>query len=183
MPEENGTLNILNRKGESRIQISEKIEFSQNTIQVIQGKTKDSSMMVTIDKNGAQKNILFDGSIDNSLQFSFEKNTQYEFSKGHNIRTKTDVLNVTGPKINLMRSFEEAELLPPKIYDFSDHLYLSITDKKKSKIYLFREPNDIVNGFPLYGSTTGVLKDLNNDGELNLITSGESGTIFNYAVD
>ena len=183
MPEENGTLNVLNRKGESRIQISEKIEFSQNTIQVIQGKTKESSIMVTIDKNGAQKNILFDGSIDNSLQFSFEKNTQYEFSKGHHIQTQADVLNVNGPKINLIRSFEEAELLPPKIYDFSDRMYLSITDKKRSKTYLFREPNDIVNGFPLYGSTTGVLQDLNNDGELNLLTSGESGTIFNYKVD
>ena len=183
MAEENGTLHILNRKGESRIQISEKIEFSQNTIQVIQGKTTETSMMVTIDKNGAQKNILFDGSIDSSLQFSFEKNTQYEFSKGHNVRTEEDVLNVNGPKINLMYSFDEAELLPAKIFDFSDHFYLSVTDKKGSKTYLFRDTNEIIDGFPLYGKTTGVLQDLNNDGELNLITSGETGTIFNYAVD
>ena len=183
MPEKNGTLHILNRKGETRIELSEKIEFSQNKIQFIPGKTKEDSRMVTIDKNGTQKNILFDGSIDNSLEFSFKKNLQYEFLNGHNIQTEVDFLNVNGPKINFFRTFEEAELLPAKIFDISNSLYLSVTDKKNFKVYLFRETNEMVRDFPLYGKTTGILKDLDNNGKLNLICSGESGTIFNYAVD
>ncbi|MAZ31132.1 MAG: hypothetical protein CMP57_03455 [Flavobacteriales bacterium] len=183
MPEQNGTLHILNRKGEMRIELSEKIEFSQNTVQVIQGTTKENSRMITIDKNGTQKNILFDGSIDKSLEFSFKKNTHYEFSKGHNIRTEGNYLSVSGPKINILRSFEESELLAAKIFDISNNLYLCITDKKNSKVYLFRETNEMVKGFPIYGTTLGILEDLNNNGKVNLISSGESGTIFNYSVD
>lgn len=183
MPEQNGTLHILNRKGEMRIELSEKIEFSQNTVQVIQGTTKENSRIITIDKNGTQKNILFDGSIDKSLEFSFKKNTHYEFSKGHNIRTEGNYLSVSGPRINMLRSFEESELLPAKIFDISNSLYLCITDKKSSKVYLFRETNEMVKGFPIYGKTSGILEDLNNNGKLNLISSGESGTIFNYSVN
>ena len=41
----------------------------------------------------------------------------------------------------------------------------------------------MVEGFPMYGKTTGILEDMNLDGKINFITAGESGTLYNYAVE
>ena len=85
--------------------------------------------------------------------------------------------------INLLHSFDTDNLTPAKLYQSKSQYYLSITDLKSSQAYLFRAPNDIVEGFPLYGITSGILKDIDLDEKLNFIVGGESGIIYNYAVE
>ena len=183
LPEENGTLNILNRRGENRIKVIDKIEFSHNKLQVVKGNTLAETRIVTIDKNGIQQNILFDGSIDNSIQFEFNENIQFSYNKEHRILVEDEDLQVNGSEINLQYSFDTNDLTEAIIYKSEAQYYLSITDLKSSQAFLFRAPHDIVEGFPLYGSTNGFLEDLDLNGKLNFIVGGESGIIYNYAVD
>ena len=183
LPEENGTLNILNRRGENRIKVKDKIEFSHNKLQVVKGNTLAETRIVTIDQKGIQQNILFDGSIDNSIQFEFDENTQFSYSREHRILVESENLKVNGSQMNLLHSFDTDDLTEANIYKSESQYYLSITDLKSSLAYLFRAPNDIVEGFPLYGTTSGVLEDLNLDGKLNFIVGGESGIIYNYAAE
>ena len=35
----------------------------------------------------------------------------------------------------------------------------------------------------MYGTTTGIAEDVNLDGKINFITAGETGTLYNYAVE
>ena len=183
LAEENGTLNILNRRGETRVKVKEKIDFSSNKLQVVKGKSLAETRIVAIDNKGAQQNILFDGSIDNSIQFEFDQNIQYTYTKQHHILIEGEDLKVNGPQMNLLYSFENESLSAAKLFNIENEHYLSITDSKTAEAYLFREPNELLEGFPMYGKTTGIAEDINLDGKLNFITAGESGTLYNYAVE
>ena len=183
LAEENGTLNILNRRGEKRIKVKEKINFSHNKLQVVKGKSMAETRIVTIDKNGAQQNILFDGTIDNSIQFEFDETIQYNYTNQHHIIVEDENLKVSGPQMNLLYTFDNKELSEAKLSKIKKQYYLSITDTKTAQAYLFRAPDDLVEGFPIYGKTSGILQDTDLDGKLNFIIGGESGLIYNYAAE
>ena len=183
LAEENGKLNILNRRGETRVKVNEKIDFSRNKLQVVKGKSLAETRIVAIDKKGAQQNILFDGSIDNSIKFEFDQNIQYTYTKLHHIVIEGEDLKVNGPQMNLLYSFENKSLSVAKLFNVENEHYLSVTDTNTAEAYLFREPNEMVDGFPMYGITTGIAEDVNLDGKINFITAGESGTLYNYAVE
>ena len=183
LAEENGTLNILNRRGENRIRVKEKIQFSQNKLNVIKGETLAESRIVTIDKNGIQQNILFDGSTDNALQFNFNDQVQYNYIENHHTFLEGPSLKVNGPNINMQHTFENNALKNIRIHNVKNEYFTSITDSKLSQTYLFRESNDLEDGFPIYGNTNSLLKDIDQDGKLNFIVGDASGIIYNYAID
>ena len=85
--------------------------------------------------------------------------------------------------MNLLYSFESESLSTAKLFNVENEYYLSITNKNTAEAYLFREPNELVEGFPMYGKTTGITEDLNLDGKINFIIAGESGTIYNYTIE
>ena len=183
LPEENGTLNILNRKGETRIKVKDKIDFSNNKLHIIQGKTLADSRIVTIDKNGVQQNILFDGSIDNGIQFKFDHEIYYSFELDHHVMIESESIKVSGSNMNLRYSFNHNLTSKPVLHSFKNQMYMCVTDFKNEETFLFREPNELIKGFPIYGKTRGILKDLDLDQHLNLIVGGESGLIYNYSAE
>ena len=183
LPEENGTLNILSRKGKSRIKVKGKIDFSDNKLHVVKGFTLAETRIVTVDKHGNQQNILFDGSIDNSIQFEFDEGMYYAYKLAHHIGIESEDLQVNGEIMNLKYSFDNEVLSTPKTSVINEQFYLSVTDLKSEEAYLFRSPNELTEGFPLYGKTTGILKDIDLDDKLNFIVGGESGMLYNYSAE
>ena len=51
-------------------------------------------------------------------------------------------------------------------------MYMCVTDFKNEETYLFREPNELIKGFPIYGKTRGILKDLFLHPRLNFLVGG-----------
>lgn len=183
LPEENGTLNILNRKGENRLKVKDKIAYSSNPLQVVHGKNLAETRIIAIDKSGMQQNILFDGSIDNSLNFDFEKGIQYKYNQEHHILVEGSHIKVNGDLMNMRYSLESDLLSESHSKLLNQQLYISITDQKNKQSYLFKSPDELVNGFPVYGTSTAKIDDIDRDGTMNLITIGESGIIYNYAAE
>ena len=85
--------------------------------------------------------------------------------------------------MNLHYSFESDDLSKPKTWIIENQIYTSITDHQNEESYLFRSPNDLTDGFPLYGKTSGILKDIDLDEKLNYIVGGESGMLYNYSAE
>ena len=107
----------------------------------------------------------------------------YSYELEHNIGVEAEELIVNGEQMNLKYSFDSEELSTPQITNFENQLYLSITDLEAEEAYLFRSPDELVDGFPLYGKTTGIVRDIDLDKNLNFIVGGESGMIYNYSAE
>ena len=85
--------------------------------------------------------------------------------------------------MNLRYSFNHNLTSKPVLHSFKNQMYMCVTDFKNEETFLFREPNELIKGFPIYGKTRGILKDLDLDQHLNLIVGGESGLIYNYSAE
>jgi hypothetical protein len=150
---------------------------------VVKGVTLAETRIVTIDNKGVQQNILFDGTIDNSIQFEFDDEMYYSYELAHHIGVESEDLKVNGEEMNFQYSFDNEKLSTPKLTEFKNQLYISITDLTAEEAYLFRSPNELVDGFPLYGKTTGIIRDIDLDQKLNFIIGGESGMLYNYSAE
>ena len=118
-----------------------------------------------------------------SIQFSFDKTVKYSYTNKHHIVVEGKDLKVNGPKINLIHNFKSENLTDVQLNKIGEQHYLSITDIQSSEAYLFRAPDDIAEGFPVYGITNGVIEDIDLDGKLNYLIGGDSGMIYNYLVE
>ena len=59
---------------------------------------------------------------------------------------------------------------------------IGYTEKGANQIYLINTGGEIVDGFPLYGSTPFSIGDMNKDGNYNLVVGGDDGFVYTYAV-
>ena len=96
---------------------------------------------------------------------------------------ESENLKVNGAQMNLLYSFGHKQVSKPLISRFKNALYLSVTDLKNEEAYVFISPNELLEGFPVYGKTVGILRDLDLDEKLNLIIGGESGLLYNYSTE
>jgi len=183
LTEENGTLHLLNRRGEQRLEIDKKIDFSDNPPQVLFGQSLADTRIIVIDKEGVQQNILFDGSIDYSLQFDYEDNIEYHYENNHQILIEGNRMKVNGINMDATYNLASKQLDFSESLIFNKQIYLSFTDKENNEAYLIVEPDQIADGFPVHGKSLAKISDIDLDGKLNLIVLGESGMLYNYSVE
>lgn len=183
LAEENGTLNVLNRRGESRLKVKGSIDFSSNPLQVVHGKNLAETRIIAIDKQGVQQNILFDGSIDNSINFEFDQGFQYKYQHRHHFFIEGSAIKVNGERLNIKYSFDSDKLSTCATQIINEQLYFAISDLENNQSYLFKESEEPLEGFPVYGSSAPKVSDVDLDGKPNLIVYGESGIIYNYTAE
>lgn len=183
LTEENGTLHLLNRRGEQRLKIEEKIDFSDNPPQVLYGQSLADTRIIIIDKEGVQQNILFDGSVDYSLQFDYEDNIEYHNENNHQILIEENRIKVNGTNMNASFNLASKQLDFSESLIFNEQIYLSFTDKENNEAYLIVEPDQIADGFPVHGKSLAKISDIDLDGKLNFIVQGESGMLYNYSAE
>ena len=61
--------------------------------------------------------------------------------------------------------------------------FYTFVDRRTEKVYLLDFGGNSVNGFPVYGSTIPLVKDIDQDGNHNLLTISSDGVLLNYAVE
>ena len=71
----------------------------------------------------------------------------------------------------------------PKLFNYKELVYISITDEKDNKIYLFNNDGDMVNGFPLKGTNIVDIVDSDNDGKIELISQLDSNSVISYEIN
>jgi hypothetical protein len=55
-------------------------------------------------------------------------------------------------------------------------------DAEKNKLYMWDSQGTMCNGFPLYGSTLYSIGDMNNDGQLYLVTGSNGNNVYVYSL-
>jgi hypothetical protein len=61
--------------------------------------------------------------------------------------------------------------------------FLGAVNKSTGKIYVFDRKAELLEGFPVYGTSKFHITDLDKDGKLNLIVGSKEGSIYNYSME
>lgn len=163
------TMKILNRQGQTRIDVKESVDFSGNEIYLY----KD--LFTTTNKNGELVQVNSYGSVSKQ---------SLNLDKNHNI-TSTSKTLVTLSENNLTIKQNTFELdfgnySNPEIFYINDKIYVTVTDFQAKKIYLFDSLAKIQNNFPVYGNSVIDLKNIDKDNNLEFVTIGDSNSIIIY---
>ncbi len=167
--ESSGKLNILDRRGNSRINYKEKIDFSKNKIYRYLNTfttTNNQGELIQIDEKGNL--ILSNLNLEKSHQIVSDYNSLITFSK--------NILTIKGIPITL----PYGNYTKPKLFYLNKSLYVSITEKDENKVYLFNDNGLIIDGFPIYGNSTIDMTNSDNDKALEIIVQSDEDEFIIY---
>ncbi len=163
------TLKILNRQGNARISVKDKIRFSDNELYLYQNKfttTNTLGQLVQIDTQGklSTKNL--------------------NLTDKHHIETTSKTLVAMSENKLIIKSrtidLDYGEYTAPKVFYLNDKIYVTTTDLQSKKVYLFDSQAKAIPNFPVFGTSAAELQKLDRDAGLELITQSDNKNIVVY---
>ncbi|MUU78924.1 ribonuclease HII [Winogradskyella endarachnes] len=162
-------LKILNRQGNTRINVKDKIRFADNDVYLYQNKfttTNTLGQLVQIDTKGkvSTKNLNLT-----------DKHNIFTTSKTL-VTLSENQLNIKSRTLNL----DFGEYTAPEIFYLNDKIYVTTTDLQSKKVHLFDSQAKPIVNFPVFGVAPAELQKLDNEKGLELITQSDDKTIVVY---
>ncbi|MDT0293982.1 hypothetical protein ACFQ3R_06640 [Mesonia ostreae] len=172
VPEENGTLHILNRVGDTRVNVKEKIDFSSNDWYLYDNRFTSSSLdgkLIQISESGkvTQKNK------------NFTETNRIDATSNTLVSLSENELNIKGKEVKLDFGLYTA----PKIFYLNNKIYIALTDTQASKVYIFDSQAELLPGFPVYGNSQISLENIDAQGSLEFIVKGEDNSVLLYSLN
>ncbi len=170
--EESGKLNILDRRGNTRIAVRESIDFSENDLYNYRDR------FATTDKNG---NLI---TIDTKGKLT-KQGLKLNEDHGIDATSKTlatlseNILEIKNNKVTL----DYGLYTKPKIFYINNKICVSVTDLQANHVYLFDSNAKGIPNFPVYGKEAIDLADADNDKRMELVVKGEDDAILIYEVN
>lgn len=188
--DKNNNISIVNRKGQTRIKLKENPGKAKNSTYYV-NKTNNKGIILTTDKNGRLVYISKNGIVKKTDFGNFSPNHYFLYEDFNGNRNK-DFIYVDSNKLVVINrfkdvlfrySFPSAINIRPVFFRLGKWQHvLGIVDSKEKTVFLFDKKGNPLIGAGLVGENPFTVGSLNNDGEINLITSSGK-TLFNYKVD
>jgi hypothetical protein len=169
---ENGELKILDRRGRDRINIDEKIQFSENSIYSYM-KT-----FTTTDNQGYLVQIDLDGKLSKK-NLNITSDNLIDIKNDNLVYISENILSIKGININL----PFGRYSKPKIFNESSRMLIGISDFSENNIYLYEDNGELIKGFPLKGNSIIDIRDSDKDGKIEVITKLDNYSIVSYEVN
>ncbi len=167
--EANGKFNILNRKGQNRVSINQKIDFSDNDIFLYQHK------FTTTDVNGNRIQIDQNGNISKK-DLKLTENHFFTATNKTQVTLSDNILKIKNNEIQL----DFGRYTKPHIFYIRDKIYVSTTDLETQKVYVFDSNAKMLANFPVYGTSSINLIHADGDKALKFVVQGEKNSILVY---
>ncbi|WP_411032401.1 ribonuclease HII [Spongiimicrobium sp. 3-5] len=169
---EDGSFKILNRVGDVRVKVSDKIDFSENDIYLYKNKFSVS------DKKGVLYQVDQKGKLSKT-NFNLNKDHGMDATSKTLVLMNDNVLSIKGKKVEL----ELGVYTKPRIFYIYDKIYVSVTDIQNQKIYLFDSMAKPIQNFPVYGTSVIDLTDIDNDRKLELVAKDLENSLIVYRMN
>ena len=169
--EENGHLNILHRTGKVRVPVSKKFDFSEIPIE------EEDTNFVVITKDNAKISISQSGKTTTQ---NLDVSNSYGFVVNGNVKATMDD--------NLLRINGKLTELPfgiytqPQIFTINRTKYITTTETQESKVYVFDNTGNLLNGFPVYGTSSVDMGALSSQRKAGIVTKGSDKELILYAL-
>ncbi|MDQ3047690.1 MAG: hypothetical protein M3R27_09100, partial [Bacteroidota bacterium] len=171
-----GKAYILNRQGESRVNIES-------------GKDYSRTWIISSDTLGNVNRLRLDGTRENIRFQDFETTPYFDYKDINNDRIKEFIfltrneLKVFSQDRSLLFKYEFKDTVSAgsQFFLFPDESgKIGVVTQSTGEIYLFNNNGSLQAGFPLKGKTWFTITDLNNEGAYNLITGSPDNSVYVY---
>lgn len=186
----NNNIKIIDRKGNQRIRLREKIEKARNSAYYI-NKTNSKGVILTTDKYGRLTYISTTGKLQYTEfgEYSADHFFLYEDFTGNGSK---DFIYIEGNQLNVFNRFKKvlfnyqfpADIsIKPVFFKLGrNQNVLGIVDKQNKTIYLFGKDGNPIISSGLIGGNPFTVGNLYNNNELHLVTS-VGRTLYNYRLN
>lgn len=186
--EESGQIKVLNRRGNDRIRVEEKLPAGR-TYYFNDNENVEVCSYMCSDSVGTVHQVNFANVKTVSPIKAYTDNHQF-YLKDLDSDEYDDFIFLDEEEIDVYK------LSKTKLFSFSDgdighissisiesakNVYLAVTDESDEKTYLINSLGSVVNGFPVVGSTPMHVEDLNLDGKPELIIGDQEGNVYFYS--
>ena len=164
-------LYITDRRGNVRVKIPESLKISSKEIFV------NKNSFVTIDRSNNLIRINLNGGISKK---PLPLDTPYLITANNNILVtiSENILTINDSVVEL----PFGNYTSPKILISKKQEYVSITDRDQNKIYFFDSNSKLINGFPVFG-TSSIDFSISEKKEKTITSLGESNEILVYSIN
>lgn len=184
---------ILNRKGETRVQVKAHFPVSQNNdFRTDFNSPGIKSRIAITDTSGHIHFIYFDGSTEELICGEFTGRHYFDYidldgdGKKEFIFADGNELKVYNfdKKIKFSRQFKSKISFAPVTYQFSDtKIKIGIVCSETGDIYLINNDGSVYQGFPLKGSTPFSITNFGQTtSKFNLLVGSNHNFLYNYSV-
>ncbi|MCQ2960109.1 MAG: DUF3352 domain-containing protein [Bacteroidales bacterium] len=183
---------ILNRRGESRINVDEIIEKAPNSrIEFEVGAESSLTRFITTDVDGIVKEIYLDGSVVSSDKFGKRSAQHYFMTSDIDNDGNVDYVFVDENKVEvysqdakkLLSYSAKATLSDPFVRTLKNgEKKIGAVDKQDGKIYVINSDGALCKGFPIDGVTPFDISDESMEKGFMLIVGNEQNLLYNYIV-
>lgn len=166
------TLQILNRRGKTRIRVNDEFAFSDNTVFLYNNKfttTNTAGQMIQVDTNGKL----------NIRDLNLPENHTINSTSKTFVSMYENILNIKSKTLDL----DFGNYTKPEIFYLNNKIYVSTTDLQAKKIQLFNSQAKPINNFPIFGSSKIALENIDKEPGLEIITQSDSKTILAYSIN
>lgn len=167
--EENGTLHILNRVGQTRVPVSKKYQFSDVPI------TFEDKSFVIITKDNLKEIISETGKVS-SVKLDVGNHYWYATSGSTKVTLDDNLLRINGKLTELPLGIYSN----PNLYNINRNTYITITETQEKKVYVFDKNGNILNGFPVYGTSEARIGKNNSKNGFLVLVKDNSNSLIGY---
>ena len=170
--EENGKLNILSRIGRSRIEVSKKFDFSEIPV------VEEENSFVVITEANTKERISQDGKIS-SQKLDVGSNYWFAVEGSTKVTLDDNLLRINGKLAELPLGMYTR----PKLFSINRNIYISITDTQEKRVYVFDKNANLLNGFPVYGTSAASMGEGSSKNSIVLSVKGDAQAIIVYSLN
>lgn len=183
---------ILNRRGETRIELAAKFIKSENSVFYFdEGTTPENAHFVTTGTDGVVYFIYLNGDVKKMTLGKFTAKHQFRYAdiagdgRKYFVYTDEDRLVVYNQdkSIRFEKKFSASLHNSLNLYKIGDIYYIGVSVFAENKIYLISPNGKILKGFPMDGASPFSVDKLKRKGvNMNIITGSSDNFLFNYSV-
>lgn len=167
--EQNGKLNILNRMGQTRVEVKKAFNFSRIPL------TYEDNHFVVITLDHSKERISEKGEVS-SLKLNVSDNYWFVTEGSTKATLDDNNLRINGKLIELPLGIYSE----PVLLNASQKMLSAITEIQEKKVYLFDHQNQLIEGFPVFGSSVPSFAGKSGQVERFMVVRGDESGIIVY---
>jgi hypothetical protein len=164
-------IEILDRAGQPRTTVKERINFSKNDVYLY------NNSFTTSNTNGELIQITAKGNI-NHKNLNLNSNHKIATTSKTFVSLSDNKLTIRSKTIDL----DFGDYTAPKIFYINDKIFVTVTDLQSKKGFLFDSQAKPIANFPVYANSHLELNNIDKDRKLEVITKGDHNAIIVYEI-